>query len=82
MGSSRKWHITKVNFEYMNSSFIEENDLLAYLVGAECSWPGILKLELKQNKILKQEGPYICPPIRWLDSFGSADEFRIVCHVE
>ncbi|WP_375667033.1 hypothetical protein [Bartonella sp. CL26QHWL] len=58
-------------------------DLLEqFLLGSTCDSKGELKLTLKAGKQLIQEGPFILPPIRWLDSFEQFAEFKIVCDVK
>nr|WOF72288.1 putative maintenance protein [Saccharomycopsis crataegensis] len=52
------------------------------LKNAECNLPGKLKLILEPNRKLIQKGPYILPPIRWVDSFEKNAEFDITCDVK
>lgn len=47
-----------------------------------CNFPGTLRLVLKPGRELKQTGPYMIPPIRWLDSFEYYAEFDITCKIE
>lgn len=51
-------------------------------MNSTCSNKGTIKLNLESGKRLKQEGPYILPPIRWLDSFEKNAEFTILCEVD
>lgn len=51
------------------------------LVGSECDSEGTLYLILQPNRELIQKGPYILPPIRWLESMDKSDEFIIICKV-
>lgn len=51
------------------------------ILNKTCNYAGKLTLILKQNRKLSQEGPFIIPPIRWVDSFGISDEFIIECQV-
>lgn len=73
--------ITNVNFVEYYSNDVPKDILLSFLLGSKCNAKGKLKLTLKPGKHLEQEGPYIIPPIRWLESFEYYAEFVIVCDI-
>lgn len=74
--------ITNVDFLEYYSNDIPKEILSSYLIGSKCNSKGKIKLTLKPGKEFIQEGPYILPPIRWLDSFEYYAEFVIVCDVD
>nr|CAC08228.1 hypothetical protein [Schwanniomyces etchellsii] len=73
--------VVSVRFNEYYSNFISKELLESFLLDSTCDSPGILKLKLKPGYNLEQEGPYLLPPIRWLDSFEYNAEFDITCDV-
>jgi hypothetical protein len=73
--------IKSVEVVYFYSSSMTKEVLIKELVGSKCTWAGELRIRLKVNRELVQEGPFIVPPIRWLNSFSKVDEFYIICDV-
>lgn len=74
--------ITDVDFLEYYSNNIPKDILSSYLIGSKCNSGGKIRLTLKPGKEFTQEGPYILPPIRWLDSFEYYAEFVISCDVK
>lgn len=74
--------IISVDFLEYYSDSISEELLESYLVGSTCNCTGTLKLKLGPGRNLVQEGPYLLPPIRWLESFEYYAEFYIICEVK
>lgn len=74
--------ITNVNFVEYYSNNVPEDILLNYLLGSQCNYKGRLILTLNAFRELHQEGPFIIPPIRWLNSFEEFAEFKIICDVD
>jgi hypothetical protein len=71
--------ITNVEFIEYYSNIVPQDLLKTLLIGSRCSYQGKLILSLGAGKELKQEGPFLIPPIRWLESFSDSDEFIIEC---
>ena len=71
--------ITEVVFIEYYSYDIPKELVKSLLMGAKCNTPGLLTLELKPGHKLIQTGPYILPPIRWIESFEKNAEFIIKC---
>jgi hypothetical protein len=76
------YKITNVSFVEYYSNNVSKDVIYSYLMNSTCSNKGTIKLNLESGKRLKQEGPYILPPIRWLDSFEKNAEFTILCEVD
>nr|WOF72310.1 putative maintenance protein [Saccharomycopsis fibuligera]WOF72336.1 putative maintenance protein [Saccharomycopsis fibuligera]WOF72350.1 putative maintenance protein [Saccharomycopsis fibuligera] len=60
-------------------SDIPQEIIVKALKNKRCNEPGLIELILKPQKQFTQKGPYILPPIRWLDSFEENAEFHIKC---
>lgn len=54
---------------------------VSYILGLTCSTAGKLHLELEPGWKLKQSGPAIKPPIRWIQSFERNASFDFECIV-
>lgn len=76
------YKIINVEFIEYYSNKIKPEILKKYLLNSECDYKGSIELILKPGKNLTQKGPYILPPIRWLDGFEPNAEFYIKCEVE
>ena len=74
--------IKEVNIIEFYSGWVEENLLKDMLLGSECSSIGKICLILEAGKKFMQEGPFIIPPVRWLDSFEYNAEFVITCEAD
>jgi hypothetical protein len=73
--------ISNVTVVEYYSNTIPKDLIVDLLYGAKCDSAGSLELTLKPNLELIQEGPYLLPPIRWLESFEPCDEFTLICTV-
>lgn len=76
------YRIISVNFVEFYSEIVSQEDLNKYLINSNCNSPGQLVLTLEPGRNLIQKGPYILPPIRWLNSFEYNAEFKIICDVK
>lgn len=56
--------------------------IISYILGLTCSDSGRLHLELEPGWKLKQSGPLIKPPIRWIHSFERNASFDFECYVD
>ena len=63
-------------------SHVPKDIISKLLIKSKCDRPGKLELTLKPGKEFIQKGPYIIPPIRWLDTLEKNAEFYIVCKTE
>lgn len=79
--SSIMYKVTSIEFKEYYSASIPRELLENFIVGSTCDSPGKLELILKPGYNLIQKGPYLLPPIRWLESFEYNAEFVIICDV-
>lgn len=76
------YKIREVNIDEFYSKDIPEKMLLMFLLEARCNSIGNLKLVLKPNRTLQQEGgPEITSGTLWVASFSNRDEFVVYCDV-
>lgn len=75
------YKIDNVSIIEYYSQDISPDILENFLIGSTCNYKGKLELILKPGRELIQRGPYILPPIRWLEGFEYNAEFHIVCDV-
>lgn len=73
------YKVTDVEFIEYYSDTVPKSLIKNILIGSNCSDKGIITLTLSSGLNLKQDGPYLIPPIRWLESFNDSDEFIIKC---
>jgi hypothetical protein len=73
--------ITGIKVYSYESRKMKLEKIISYILGLTCSYPGKLHLELEPGWHLKQSGPIIKPPIRWIRTFERNASFDFECYV-
>jgi hypothetical protein len=74
--------ISGVKVHSYESRKMKLEKIISYILGLTCSDSGKLYLELEPGWHLKQTGPVIKPPIRWIRSFERNATFDFECYVK
>jgi hypothetical protein len=74
--------ITGIKVNSYESRKMKLEILISYILGLSCSNAGKLHLELEPDWHLKQTGPVIKPPIRWIHTFEKNASFDFECFVD
>ena len=74
--------ISGVKVHLYESRKMKLEKLISFVLGLTCTETGKLYLALKPGWHLKQVGPVIKPPIRWVRTFEKNASFDFECYVK